>query len=284
MNGVWTGDPGWSGGWFDTTLDLSLTGDVRVYDLAVRLEREMARHPHHPPFEFEMVKRHGSGGPYKNGVTAANERFAMGAHVGTHMDGFGHVAEHELVHGGRTVATGDALDDGLNVGSIEETGPVIGRGHLLDGEKLFGRELTAADGVGPDELERWFGDHEPPGPGSIFLLRTGQMRWWSDPERYIGLSTGLPGVTIDGAHWLSERGVIAVGSDTMNFEHKPSSEIINLPVHVHLLVERGIPIMESMQLEELAANGPSEFTFVAIPLRLGGASGSPVRPLAIAAR
>ena len=284
MNGVWTGEPGWSGSWIDTSVSLALNGDVRIFDLAVRLEAGMARHPHHPEFRFEMVKRHGPGGPYKYGVTAANERISLGAHVGTHVDGFGHVAHDELVLGGRKVATGDALDGGLDVGSIEETGPIIGPGHLLDGEALFGRQLTAADSFGPDELEEWFSSHAPPEPGSIFLLRTGQMRWWADPERYIGLSTGLPGVTLDGARWLSDRGVIAVGSDTMNFEHKPSSEIINLPVHVHLLVERGIPIMESMNLEALAQSGATDFGFIAVPLRIAGATGSPIRPLAIVPR
>lgn len=274
----------WSGHWMDTRLDLSLSGQVRIFDLAVRLEPGMARHPHHPEFEFEMVKRHGPGSPYRNGVTAANERIALGAHVGTHIDGFGHVAKDGMVLGERRVATGDALDCGLDVGSIEETGPIIAPGRLLDGERLFGRELTAADSIGPAELERWFSEHGPLRAGSAFLLRTGQMRWWKDPERYIGLSTGLPGVSLEGARWLSERGVVAVGSDTMNFEHKPSSEIISLPVHVHLLVERGIPIMESMDLETLAASGATEFTFIAIPLRIGGASGSPIRPLAIVPR
>ena len=271
----------WGGRWFDTTLDVRVEGRVRIFDLAVRLEPGMARHPHHPEYSFEMVGRHDADGPYRNGVTAANEKFAMGGHLGTHMDGLGHVAKDNYVFGGRRVASGDELVDGLNVGSIEESTPIVTRGHLVDGEALFGRELTARDSFGPDEFESWFSARAAPTPGSVVLLRTGQMRWWSDPERYLGLSTGLPGVNLDGARWLSDRGVVAVGSDTMNFEHKPSSELINLPVHVHLLVECGIPIMEMMQLEHLAAQHCYEFTFLAVPLRIGGATGSPIRPLAI---
>jgi kynurenine formamidase len=48
-----------------------------------------------------------------------------------------------------------------------------------------------------------------------------------------------------------------------------------------LLVEHGMPILEALNLTELAAAGAWEFLFVMTPLRLAGATGSPVRPLAI---
>jgi kynurenine formamidase len=50
---------------------------------------------------------------------------------------------------------------------------------------------------------------------------------------------------------------------------------------VHLLVEHGIHIVECLNLEELAKAGVSEFAFVALPLKLEGATGSPVRPIAL---
>jgi kynurenine formamidase len=52
-------------------------------------------------------------------------------------------------------------------------------------------------------------------------------------------------------------------------------------VHRLLLVERGIHIVETLQLEELAADGVGEFAFVAAPLKLVGGTGSPLRPLAL---
>jgi kynurenine formamidase len=272
----------WSGRFQERHLDLEVHGDVRIFDLAVRLENGMARHPHHPPFAFEMVKLHG-GTTYKFGVSAAMEKISMGAHVGTHVDALGHVTKDGMTFGCRGAAMGEDGADGLDAGSIEETAPILGPGHLFDGPAFFGRDLTPADSFGPAEFESWFGDHEPLRPGAVLLVRTGWMRYWADAERYIGLSTGLPGVSIEGAHWLSERGIVASGSDTMNYEHKPDSRIINLPVHVHYLVEKGIPIMESMQLEQLAAAGATEFTFIATPLRIGGGTGSPIRPLAIVA-
>ena len=270
----------WSGGHFDTDIQAKIGGPTRIFDLAVRLENGMARHPHHPPYAFAMAKTHGGFG-YKDGVSAAMEMIAMGAHVGTHVDALGHVIKDGKTYGSRDVAQGLDCMNGLNAGSIEETGPLIGPGHLVDGPRLLGRDLTPADGFGPQEFEAWFSDKTQPGPGSIVLLRTGWMQYWDDPEKYIGLSTGLPGVTLEGAKWLSERGIVATGSDTMNYEHKPSSQIINLPVHVHNLVENGISIMESMDLEGIAEHCVTDFTFIAIPLRIGGGTGSPVRPIAL---
>jgi len=56
-----------------------------------------------------------------------------------------------------------------------------------------------------------------------------------------------------------------------------------MPVHVHLLVESGIHIIEALNLEELAAAKVHEFLFVAAPLRIRGGTGSPIRPLALVA-
>jgi kynurenine formamidase len=54
-----------------------------------------------------------------------------------------------------------------------------------------------------------------------------------------------------------------------------------MPVHVHLLVESGIHIIECLNLEQLAAEGVSEFFFIGAPMKIRGATGAPVRPLAI---
>ena len=55
-----------------------------------------------------------------------------------------------------------------------------------------------------------------------------------------------------------------------------------MPVHVHLLVESGIHIVECLNLEELAADRVYEFQFIAAPMKIRGATGAPVRPIAIA--
>ena len=55
-----------------------------------------------------------------------------------------------------------------------------------------------------------------------------------------------------------------------------------MPVHVHLLVESGIHIIECLDLEALAAEGRHTFVFVASPLKIRGGTGSPIRPFALA--
>jgi kynurenine formamidase len=70
----------------------------------------------------------------------------------------------------------------------------------------------------------------------------------------------------------------------MNFEHKADPAVVSLSVHVHFLVEKGIYIMESLNLDVLAADKVTDFTFVGLPLRIKGGTGSPLRPVAIAVR
>ena len=86
--------------------------------------------------------------------------------------------------------------------------------------------------------------------------------------------------------WLSERKAYLVGSDNYPIEHiampkNGGKRAGSMPVHGHLLVDKGIYLLEVMNLEELAQGRHFEFMFVAIPLRLRGATGSPVRPIAI---
>ena len=90
--------------------------------------------------------------------------------------------------------------------------------------------------------------------------------------------TRCPGPGLAAAQWLSARGIFAAGSDTVPFERSPDPK---MPVHVHLLVESGIHIIECLNLEELARDGVREFFFVGAPMKIRGATGAPIRPLAI---
>jgi len=273
----------WSGGHHDTTVPWPSSADVRIFDLAVRLEAGMPHHPYHPPFGLALARQHGEG-MYPDGVSSAMEVLVTGAHVGTHVDALGHIAKDGLVHGGRPVHDAQSPAGGLEVGSVEEVPPLIGRGHLVDLERILGRPATPADGLDAAALAAWFSSRAAPSAGSIVLVRTGWMRHWPDYDRYLGLATGVPGVTLSGAQWLSERGILATGSDTHNYEHKPSVSVVALSVHVHNLVERGVPIMESLNLEGLAAAEAYEFLFLALPLRVRGGTGSPIRPVAVVER
>src|SRR5690606_30813054 len=97
------------------------------------------------------------------------------------------------------------------------------------------------------------------------LVRSGWGRFFGHSDRnvYIGHESGVPGVGEAGAIWLADRRPYAVGADTIAFEClKPGSGHSVLPAHRVLLVERGVYIIEAMALEELAADGVHEFTFV----------------------
>ena len=106
---------------------------------------------------------------------------------------------------------------------------------------------------------------------------------WAEPDLYLKAA----GVSGEGSRWLAERKVRAVGADNVAWDviGPTDPELgVTLPGHVLLLVRAGIPIIENLNLEELAAAKVYEFGFVCLPLKMRGATGSPVRPIAIAAR
>ncbi len=117
------------------------------------------------------------------------------------------------------------------------------------------------------------------------LINTGWSRWWPEPETYLGFATGVPGVTAEAARWLADRGIRAAGTDTTAFEQIPPGRgHAIMPVHRILLVEHGIHLIENMRFDELSGRESTEFTFVLAPLKIVGASGCPVRPLALVGR
>jgi kynurenine formamidase len=116
--------------------------------------------------------------------------------------------------------------------------------------------------------------------GDVVLLRTGWATYYEDAPRFISQPAG-PGPELEGARWLSKQNIFAAGSDTVAFEHLPSSE---MAVHIHLLVDAGIHIIENLNLEELARDSVYEFVFIGAPLKIRGATGAPMRPLAVVNR
>jgi kynurenine formamidase len=244
-----------------------------VYDLAQPYFTGMPHHPTHPPFLFSLVKRHGDfTGPA--GHSSAAESFALGGHVGTHIDALCHYSCGGKLHGGQDVESVQSYAGGIEALSAETIAPIFRRGVLLDiaGAAVLpeGFEITPAH---LDAAAKQIEIH----PGDVVLLRTGWATYWDDPRKFVSAVHG-PGPALAGARWLSDRGIFAAGSDTLAFEKLPAPA---MPVHVHLLVEVGIHIMECLNLEELAAARVYEFLFVAAPLKIRGATGAPIRPLAI---
>ncbi|MCU1613150.1 MAG: cyclase family protein [Frankiales bacterium] len=255
-------------------------GRMQVFDLAQPMYPGIPHHPLHPPYSFTLTKRHGDV-VYPEGVTGAAAMITTGDHVGTHVDGFAHVAKNGRLFGDVDITDAHTYAGGMQLHSVHEMAPILGPGHVVDMPTLLGRELTAADGVTGEHLESWFAEHGPePGRGSVVLVRTGWDAKWTDPAAFLAVVEGAPGLTVDGARWLSERGIRASGTDTVGFEQTPSP---SLPVHVHFLVDEGISIMEAMNLWPVVDAAAWTFFFMAAPLPIRGGTGSPIRPLAFVA-
>jgi kynurenine formamidase len=255
-----------------TPISELLTG-ATVYDLAQPYFVGMPHHPSHPPFLYSLVKQHGDYvGPAGN--SSAADAIALGTHLGTHIDALCHFSCGGKLHGGDEAAAAQSYAGGLRRHSIDTIAPILRRGVLLD---VAGAEPLPEDyTITPEDLAR--AARAEIRPGDIVLIRTGWSRYFEDARRFISEVRG-PGPAIDGARWLSERRVFAAGSDTVAFEKVPDAD---MPVHVHLLVESGIHIIECLNLDDLATAGVTEFLFVALPLKIRGATGSPIRPVAIA--
>lgn len=255
----------------------------RVYDLGHPLEPQMPVSPNHPGFRLALLRRHGDM-VRADGGSAANEMIVMGGHTGTHLDGLAHVSHNGKLYGG--LDAHEAQTGGrFKALGMETVAPIFVRGVLLDvagyrgveslppGEPITADELRAVASAAGVELPR----------GGAVLVRSGWARHWSQPQRYLGHESGVPGPDATAAEWIAEARPRVTGHDSMAYEWlAPGAGHALLPVHRILLVEHGIHIIENVNLEQLAADRVFEFLFVCLPLPFVGATGSPVRPIAVA--
>lgn len=253
---------------------------ARLIDLSQSWYTGMPHYPTHPPFLYSLTKLHGEF-VLQNGASSAADAIALGTHTGTHVDALCHYSRGGRVHGEGEIEKHQSYAEGIGLQSIDAIPPFFGRGVLLDIAALQGvdclaetyevtvEDLEAAEQRAQTRVEA----------GDVVLVRTGWARHWDNPKRFLN-GMRLPGPALAGAQWLSSRGIRATGSDTATYERMPSPE---MEVHVHMLVERGIHLIECLNLEELSRKQISEFLFVASPLKIRGATASPIRPFAVVA-
>jgi kynurenine formamidase len=258
--------------------------EAKVYDLAQPYFAGMPHYPTHPPFLFGLTKKHGDL-VAEGGVSSAADAIALGSHVGTHIDALCHFSCGGKLHGGMEATAVQSDTGGIREHSVDTIAPILRRGVLLDMAAQMKVDALPTDfSITPDHLAATAkAQHVEIQKGDVVLLRTGWARYWNNPARYITGGAGAvpagPGPELEGARWLSKHGVFAAGSDTVAFEKVPAA---SMPVHVHLLVDSGIHIIEALNVEELARDRVYEFVFVAAPLKIRGGTGSPIRPLALA--
>lgn len=255
---------------------------VEVFDLAQPLTEATPHSPNAPPFRLSLLRRHGDVVRDDGGSFAA-DLIVTGGHTGTHVDALGHVSHEGRVYGGAAathIQTGGRL---MSLG-IDQLEPIVCRGVLLDVAAVHGTEVLpggyaiTADDLAAAEAAAGVDVRA----GDAVLIRSGWGCKFGDAAGFVGLDSGVPGPVEEAADWLADRGVRATGAETIAYERiEPGVGHQNMHVHRVLLVERGIPIIEMMRLDQLAAAGVHEFVLVLAPLRIVGGTGSPVRPLAL---
>lgn len=225
-----------------------------------------------PGFNYFLHRRHEKTSQAR---TSASGIVMMPEHSGTHIDALSHQAENMTLHGGVHIDAGVQTSVGFKKHGVETMAPLIGRGVLLDvagSKRLPADHLISAEELQATGVEIREGD--------VVLVRTGYGAVWDKPDEYLRAA----GVSAAGSRWLAEKKVRAVGADNMAFDTVESFDKdlgVSLPGHLILLVRSGIPIVENLNLEELAAARVREFAFVCLPLKMRGVTGSPVRPLAL---
>ncbi len=256
-------------------LRLPRTG--RVYDLGLEINERI---PPGPATPFSMAFRvtpegTGVGEPYQ--YTA--EVIHGNLHCGTHLDALIHVQAEGRVYGGGLAS--EARDDrGWKRHGMETVVPIVGRCVLLDVAGLKGvaalpnRYEVTADDLQAACTEAGIGVRA----GDIVLVRTGKIRdFFANAPAY---GSAEPGVGPAGAIWLYEQGMAVLGADCTGIEPLPFPDPART-THRAMLVERGVHLVENLYLDELAAAGVREALFVCLPLKITGATGSWVRPVAI---
>jgi kynurenine formamidase len=253
----------------------------------------MPRHYATPPFEI-MTYRTPKGEQRQRDldfldpdVNKVNLGFVsdlvMGTmHVGAHIDALCHVTYGERAewYGGFS-AYEDLGDHGPLKCDVTNIPAIIARGVLLDIAGLKGVEtLPESYPITEDDLREALNKAEVQlQPGDVVLIHTGQMVGWP--------FTGRPGnreagICFEAARFLTEHDILAVATDNSATEVSPSIVEGNpQPVHIHVLTQRGVYILEWIYMEELAADAVHEFLFVCLPLKIEGATGSWVRPVAV---
>ncbi|MGQ0735507.1 MAG: cyclase family protein [Acidobacteriota bacterium] len=232
-----------------------------LVDLSHTYDEQAVFWPTAEPFRLDKV----ADGMTPAGYYYAANNFFSSEHGATHLDAPVHFAE------GRQSADQVPLD--------RLVGPVI----VIDVTEAANSNSVYQ--VTVDDFRRWEQQHSVVIDNVIVLLRTGFSRYWPDAERYLGTAERgeaavarlrFPGLHPEAAKWLAEsRSIKAVGIDTASLDYGPST----LYESHRVLYERNIPGFENLTaLDRLPAIGAY---LVALPMKIGGGSGAPLRAMAI---
>src|SRR5438132_11200803 len=269
---------------------------ARLFDLSFVWNEQSPVLSLNPPYSFALNRTHKmthemfGQAPGSRLSWASDIMYFSGQHGAPTIDAIGHIGRDLKLHGGVDAVAATATPAGIGNDLGIDHFPVdlmVNRGVFLDVARHVaagaadplppGYEITAkhlddtAKAQGVDVRK-----------GDSVLIRTGWGQYFGkDNARYLGEQSPGPGQ--DGAKWIIGKGARLAGDDTATFEKRPAAYGKELfSVHMMLLTDNGIYIVENMNLEPLSAAKAYTVALVITPLKIQGASGSPLRALALA--
>lgn len=215
------------------------------------------------PTEEQFRKRTLFHGRTAGGWFYSAYSYSAAEHGGTHIDAPIHFAE-----GARTV-------DKVPVSQL------IGPGFVIDVSRQAAADVDYLISVG--DIEAFEAKHGQIPQGAILLLNTGRARLYSDPAAYMGTAERgadavaklhFPGLSASAAAFLVRRRIDAVGIDTPSIDRGQSK---TFEAHVQLMTNN-IPAFENVG--DMSALPPTGSTIIALPMKIEGGSGGPLRIIA----
>ena len=260
---------------------------ARVVELNFIWDKNAPLLAFNPPFTLGLHTSHkATSGFIPGGIAfAADMMFFSGQHGAPTIDALGHISDNGKLYGGADAAASEGAN-GLTALGIENypREKFVNRAVLLDVARHKG--VSALDAgyeiTGADLEATAAAQHVEVREGDSVLIRTGYGQFYNgDRAKFMG---PRPGPGEDAAKWLAAKRIFLTGSDHLTYEVFPEKGTI-FPAHRILIADNGIYLVENMNLEELAEalaqRGRHEFVLVLNPLRIKGATASPLNAFAL---
>ena len=269
---------------------------ARMFDLSFTWNEQSPVLNLNPPYSFALNRTHKmtyeifGQAPGSQVSWASDIMYFSGQHGAPTIDAIGHIGRNLKLHGGvdAVAATSTPAGIGANLG-IEHfpADLMMNRVVLLDVARQMasGRSDPLAPGfeiTGAHLEQTAKAQGVEVRKGDSVMIRTGWGQYFAkDNAKYLGEQSPGPGQ--DGARWIIDKGVRLAGDDTATFEKRPAAYGKELfSVHMMLLADSGIYIVENCNLEALADAKAYVALLILTPLRIQGATGSPLRAIALA--
>lgn len=202
--------------------------------------------------------------------------------TGTPIAGFGHLRHDDVSCNGVGEGDIDPAAAAFAKPGIDDVPNIVTRGIVLDMTAHYATEIVA-EGVAFNRAEivaQAARQNVEIRAGDVVIFRTGWLKLvGTDNARYV---KGEPGLGRDGAQFLIDKGVVAIGADSWGLEAIPFEDGADMfEVHRMLLAQSGVYILENIRTDDLIADGVSEFMFVLGPSQFAGGVQAVVNPTAI---